>query len=303
MGAPKQRWTSEEEAALRAGVARHGVGNWRMILNDPELSSTLRYRSNVDLKDKWRNMNVIVTSSSARDRGRTSTRRTRAAPKNNDHSLALSTVTSDVDDEIVDLNPIPIASVPVEAWNTSNSKKSHSRLDNIIMEAIKNLNEPTGSHRTTIANYIEEQYWPPSDFDHLLSAKLKDLATSGKLLKVNRKYRIAPSSPRLEGRSPKMMLLEDVQGEPLKLGSDASRTLTRSQVDAELVRMATMTAEAAAAAAAHAVAEAEAIMAEAEAAAREAEAAEAEARAAQAFAEAAVLTLKNRNAAKLMAQA
>ncbi|CAD6239771.1 unnamed protein product [Miscanthus lutarioriparius] len=321
MGAPKQRWTSEEEAALRAGVARHGVGNWRMILNDPELSSTLRYRSNVDLKDKWRNMNVIVTSSSARDRGRTSTRRTRAAPKNNDHSLALSTVTSDVDDEIVDVNPIPIASVPVEAWNTSNSKKSHSRLDNIIMEAIKNLNEPTGSHRTTIANYIEEQYWPPSDFDHLLSAKLKDLATSGKLLKklhvlklknlelfsmtsgslqVNRKYRIAPSSPRLESRSPKMMLLEDVQGEPLKLGSDASRTLTRSQVDAELVRMATMTAEAAAAAAAHAVAEAEAIMAEAEAAAREAEAAEAEARAAQAFAEAAVLTLKNRNAAKLV---
>jgi len=52
MGAPKQRWTSEEEAALRAGVARHGVGNWRMILNDPELSSTLRYRSNVDLKVK-----------------------------------------------------------------------------------------------------------------------------------------------------------------------------------------------------------------------------------------------------------
>ena len=49
MGAPKQRWTSEEEAALRTGVAKHGVGNWRTILNDPELSSVLRYRSNVDL--------------------------------------------------------------------------------------------------------------------------------------------------------------------------------------------------------------------------------------------------------------
>lgn len=97
-----------------------------------------------------------------------------------------------------------------------------------------------------------------------------------------------------------MLLLEDVQRESLKVGSDASRTLTRSQVDAELVCMATMTAEAAATAAAHAVAEAEAIMAEAEAAAREAEAAEAEARAAQAFAEAALLTLKNRNAAKLV---
>ncbi|XP_066341966.1 single myb histone 6-like [Miscanthus floridulus] len=189
-----------------------------------------------------------------------------------------------------------------------------------VEERFNDLAREGCSPAATSAN-ASEQYWSPSDFDHLLSAKLKDLATSGKLLKklhvlklknlelfsmtsgslqVNWKYRIAPSSPRLEGRSPKMMLLEDVQGEPLKLGSDASRRLTRSQVDAELVRMATMTAEAAAAAAAHAVAEAEAIMAEAEAAAREAEAAEAEARAAQAFAEAAVLTLKNRNAAKLV---
>jgi hypothetical protein len=50
MGVPKQRWTSEEEAALRGGVARHEVGNWRMILKDPEFSSTLHYRSNVDIK-------------------------------------------------------------------------------------------------------------------------------------------------------------------------------------------------------------------------------------------------------------
>ena len=87
----------------------------------------------------------------------------------------------------------------------------------------------------------------------------------------------------------------------MKVMNDASKSLTRSQVDDELARMATMTPEAAAAAAAaRAVAEAEAIMAEAEAAAREAEVAEAEAQAAQAFAEAALLTLKNRNAAKLV---
>jgi myb proto-oncogene protein len=53
MGAPKQRWTSEEEAALRAGIARHGVGKWRTILKDPEFSSTLCYRSNVDLKVQY----------------------------------------------------------------------------------------------------------------------------------------------------------------------------------------------------------------------------------------------------------
>ncbi|CAO2199134.1 unnamed protein product [Urochloa humidicola] len=299
MGAPKQRWTSEEEAALRTGVARHGVGNWRTILNDPGLSSILRYRSNVDLKDKWRNMNVTVTPLGSRDKVRTAAKKTRAAPKNNDHLTSIITITSDDDDEIIDAKPI--VSVSSEAWNAI-SKESHSRLDKIILEAIKNLNEPTGSHKLTIANYIEEQYWPPKDFDQLLCAKLKDLTTSGKLKKVRRKYRIAPGSPSLEGRSPKMLLLEDVQKGPMKVGSVASKSLTRSQVDAELARMATMTPEAAAAAAANAVEEAEVIMAEAEAAAREADAAEAEAQAAQAFAEAAFLILKDRNAVKLMAQ-
>ncbi|OIV94687.1 hypothetical protein TanjilG_25911 [Lupinus angustifolius] len=60
MGAPKQKWTAEEEAALKAGVVKHGAGKWRTILTDPEFSSVLRMRSNVDLKDKWRNINVTA---------------------------------------------------------------------------------------------------------------------------------------------------------------------------------------------------------------------------------------------------
>lgn len=50
MGAPKQKWTAEEEAALKAGVIKHGAGKWRTILTDPEFSSILHQRSNVDLK-------------------------------------------------------------------------------------------------------------------------------------------------------------------------------------------------------------------------------------------------------------
>lgn len=50
MGAPKQKWTEEEEAALRAGVLKHGTGKWRTILSDPEFTGTLHSRSNVDLK-------------------------------------------------------------------------------------------------------------------------------------------------------------------------------------------------------------------------------------------------------------
>lgn len=50
MGAPKQKWTAEEEAALKAGVVKHGSGKWRTILKDPEFSGILCSRSNVDLK-------------------------------------------------------------------------------------------------------------------------------------------------------------------------------------------------------------------------------------------------------------
>ena len=50
MGAPKQKWTAEEEAALKAGVVKHGAGKWRTILKDPEFSGVLYLRSNVDLK-------------------------------------------------------------------------------------------------------------------------------------------------------------------------------------------------------------------------------------------------------------
>lgn len=50
MGAPKQKWTAEEEAALKAGVLKHGAGKWRTILKDPEYNGVLYLRSNVDLK-------------------------------------------------------------------------------------------------------------------------------------------------------------------------------------------------------------------------------------------------------------
>lgn len=68
--------------------------------------------------------------------------------------------------------------------------------------------------------------------------------------------------------------------------------VSKSQIDAELSKARSMTAQEAAAAAAKAVAEAEVAIAQAEAAAREAEAAEAEAEAAQVFAKAAKKALK-----------
>lgn len=50
MGNPKVKWTSEEEDALKAGVAKHGTGRWKNILRDPEFAPVLINRSNIDLK-------------------------------------------------------------------------------------------------------------------------------------------------------------------------------------------------------------------------------------------------------------
>ncbi|PQM40505.1 hypothetical protein Pyn_21686 [Prunus yedoensis var. nudiflora] len=68
MGNPKQKWTSEEEEALRAGVKKHGTGKWKDIQKDPEFNPFLSSRSNIDLKDKWRNM--TVSGMNPRDKSR-----------------------------------------------------------------------------------------------------------------------------------------------------------------------------------------------------------------------------------------
>lgn len=114
--------------------------------------------------------------------------------------------------------------------------------------------------------------------------------------KVKRKYRIAPTPVYSDRRRNPSVLLDERQRFSVKFDKDEANILTKSQIDLEVAKMRSMTAQEAAAVAARAVAEAEAAMTEAEEAAREAEAAEADAEAAQAFAEAAMKTPNGRNA-------
>ena len=48
-------WTSEEVSLLKLGVAKHGQGSWAKIHHD-NVFTVLSRRSQVDLKDKWRNL-------------------------------------------------------------------------------------------------------------------------------------------------------------------------------------------------------------------------------------------------------
>ncbi|KAK1277912.1 Telomere repeat-binding factor 1 [Acorus gramineus] len=310
MGVPKQKWTSEEESALKAGVIKHGAGKWRTILKDPEFSFILCLRSNVDLKDKWRNMSVTENGYGSRERTKVALKKIHHVPGHDDNSLTLSNVVDDVDDEMVDIKPIV---TPPEILQVAASpKNSISRLDNLILEAIATLKEPSGSNKTTIGLYIEDQYWAPPNFKELLQLKLRALTASGRLIKVKRRYRIAPvfaearcpGFSRLEGRKYEEKLREiKPQKENSRVVKDQIKGLTKAQIDAELLRMRNMSAQEADAAASQAMAEAEVAMEEAEAAAREAEAAEADAEAAHAFAAAARSTLKSRMTSNPMIQA
>ncbi|CAL0309206.1 unnamed protein product [Lupinus luteus] len=297
MGAPKQKWTAEEEAALKAGVVKHGVGKWRTILKDPEFSAVLYLRSNVDLKDKWRNLSVMANGWTSREKSRLAIKRMYQTPRQDENFMAISPAVPS-DEETADDRPLQASK---DTMQLPRPKRSLVRLDNLIMEAITTLKENGGSNKATIASFIEDQYWAPPDFERLLSSKLKFLIAIRKLIKVKRRYKIAPTSAYSDRRrnSP-MLLLNGRQKGTVRVDRDENNVLTKSRIDLELAKIRSMTPQEAAAAAARAVSEAEAAIAEAEEAAREAEAAEADAEAAQAFAEAA---MKARNTPEMMIHA
>ncbi|XP_051147021.1 telomere repeat-binding factor 1 isoform X3 [Andrographis paniculata] len=293
MGAPKQKWTPEEEAALKAGVIKHGPGKWRTILKDPQFSGVLYLRSNVDLKDKWRNLSVMANGWGSREKARVALKRIHPVPDHGESSMALEAVSSQSDDDLVDSRPHPPSG---GSSPNDGPKRSIMRLDNLIMEAINHLREPGGSNKNSIAAYIEDQYWAPANFKRILSAKLKHLAANGRLVKIKRKYKLPGTSTLSERRGP----MEGRQGISPRIDREEMNNLIKSQIDSTIASISNMTAQEAAAAAAQAIAEAEAAIAEAEEAAREAEAAEADAEAAQAFAEAALKTMKGRNTPRVV---
>ncbi|KVH94146.1 uncharacterized protein LOC112518217 isoform X1 [Cynara cardunculus var. scolymus] len=50
----KKRWTTIEEDTLRTGILKYGKGNWKLILST--YRDIFEDRTEVDLKDKWRNL-------------------------------------------------------------------------------------------------------------------------------------------------------------------------------------------------------------------------------------------------------
>ncbi|KAK8988743.1 hypothetical protein V6N11_030120 [Hibiscus sabdariffa] len=182
MGNQKQKWTAEEEEALLAGITKHGPGKWKNILKDPEFAPFLTHRSNIDLKDKWRNLSVSTSTQGARDKSR--------APKVKAIVASLpNTPNSSAPAASRVLGATIDASVG-DSLNNSLDGKNAPRYNTMIFEALSTIKDTNGSDIGAIVSYIEERHEVPPNFRRLLSSRLRRLVSQGKLEKVQNCYKI-----------------------------------------------------------------------------------------------------------------
>ncbi|KAM0913971.1 hypothetical protein ACQ4PT_011824 [Festuca glaucescens] len=182
MGAPKQKWTSEEEEALRRGVLKHGAGKWRTIQKDPEFSPVLSSRSNIDLKDKWRNLSFSASGLGSRDKIRVPRIKVPSSSPSPSPQLLLLPAPDNVAE----------ASPPEDIEkNPEDDKTPMPKLYSaMILEALGELKEPNGSEVTTICNFIEQRHEVQPNFRRLLCAKLRRLIGVNKVEKIEKSYKL-----------------------------------------------------------------------------------------------------------------
>ncbi|ONM38849.1 Homeodomain-like/winged-helix DNA-binding family protein [Zea mays] len=174
MGAPKQKWTSEEEDALRAGVRKHGAGKWRTIQKDPEFSPVLSSRSNIDLKDKWRNLSFSASGLGSSKLRVPKITGPSSSPSSSSQPLLLPAA-----------NKFTEATLPADAEKKPQDGKTLPKYGAMIMEALLELNEPNGSDIAAIFGFIEQRYAVQPTFRRFLASKLRRLADSNKIEKAN----------------------------------------------------------------------------------------------------------------------
>ncbi|KAG2321798.1 hypothetical protein Bca52824_015011 [Brassica carinata] len=189
MGNQKLKWTGDEEEALRAGIEKHGPGKWKNILRDPEFADQLSNRSNIDLKDKWRNLCVAPGTQCVKDKARTTT-------KVKDEGVTVSSVAPTAATSTPPLfanssSSSPATSLPRSAssdFSVDNfvvDNKNAPRYDAMIFEAISELADANGSDVGSIFSFIEPRHEVPPTFRRVLSSRLRRLAAQGKLSKVS----------------------------------------------------------------------------------------------------------------------
>mmetsp|Transcript_26554 Transcript_26554/g.85141 ORF Transcript_26554/g.85141 Transcript_26554/m.85141 type:complete len:286 (+) Transcript_26554:1081-1938(+) len=271
MGAPKTKWSDEEETALRDGVAKYGTGKWRGIQKDPTYGPILKDRSNVDLKVGPPHSPALSVLPAVKSTWWAGSNRARAAPRSRSYPTLYKPVPPALYPCGTSCRPLGFSAQ--DKWrnmavgNTAAdkpkkesekapkepaAKKAAFNMEAKVVAAIGALKDgKDGSSFVDIVKWIEDKGGAPDDLEKNLQPKVKAMVADGKLKEVKKGSYVVGESKR---------------------GGKAS---TKGNKDAKKA------AVAASAEAARAVAEAEAAARAAELAAREAERAELEAIAAE----------------------
>ncbi|CAL0335037.1 unnamed protein product [Lupinus luteus] len=199
MGNQKQKWTADEEDALHRAVQKYGVGQWRNILKDPDFAPFLTSRSNINLKDKWRNMNVSNGQGGPKDKSKT--------PK---AILASASTPAPSSALVISSVPVSVAAplcvVPVDDTSSNaEDSKIPPRYNALVFEALSAIKDANGSDANAISDFIKQNHKVPTNFRRALSTRLKRLVSQGKIEKVQNGYRMkkAPSGAKSPSPSPK----------------------------------------------------------------------------------------------------
>ncbi|CAL0322088.1 unnamed protein product [Lupinus luteus] len=189
MGNQKQKWTADEEDALHRGVQKYGAGKWKNILKDPDFAPFLTSRSNIDLKDKWRNLNVSNGQGVPKDKSRTPKPKAILAPPSLVAAVPIAASAA----------PHSGVSIPqdkfVDDLSNAEDSKTPSRYNAMVFEALSTIKDANGSDISAIFSFIEQKHEVPSNFKRALSTRLKRLVNQGKLEKVENCYIIKKGTP------------------------------------------------------------------------------------------------------------
>ncbi|KAF1859345.1 hypothetical protein Lal_00009929 [Lupinus albus] len=181
MGNQKQKWTADEEDALHRGVQKYGAGKWKNILKDPDFAPFLTSRSNIDLKDKWRNLNVSNGQGGPKDKSRTS------KPK----AILASASTPAASSALVPFTaplsvvPAPQSNIVDDPSSNAEDSKNPPRYNALVFEALSAIKDANGSDANAISSFIKQNHKVPTNFRRALSTRLKRLVSQGKIEKVN----------------------------------------------------------------------------------------------------------------------
>lgn len=237
-------------------MEKYGAGKWQTILKDPEFALCLASRSNVDLKDKWRNLMSVNAGGQGSKTPRLKS--IAAVPLSSVSPLSATAPGAAMLIKSEAIIPSSTDIVTYSPKSTPASARNHSPrcdYDDMILEALTALRDPNGIEANTIASFMEERHQLPPSFRRTLGSKLKRLVSQEKIIKIRNSYKLKDMAE----------LRAAVSGP--RNPTDAAMRLCYTAMDAvsvETINQASM-------AAAMKMAEAEAMAAAAKEAAREAE--------------------------------